>query len=389
MINYPFEQVFTVEDLLASRPDSVLNFSDAGKFTPTQYSYLDNYFPRENNQSRQYYSSSWWGKNFNYPQIQLAHVRNAKLTPGNLFDQNSNASYTTASVRQEDGTIIDISLHNRRRKIIKSHDLNFDNYNFEFHNGYYMWIGHIFPHYGHFLLESLARLWPLKLLKLDNFKFVAHIEGGNYALPFIQQFFSLLGISEQNLICVDSPKQFEQLLVPTASYALGVYNTPFQDSTWQLISSQIRVNTNFGSKVYFSRLRFNQSKPKTKRFLNEEEIERLFEDNGFQVIYPETLSVEQQISAAKNAGIVAGCIGSAMYNAAFMKENGKVFIIAPDNFCFPDDLLISHYRKNHVFYLFVQGNHLEGESTRKQNISVDIKHLKTNLLKLSETPNLK
>ena len=72
-----------------------------------------------------------------------------------------------------------------------------------------------------------------------------------------------------------------------------------------------------------------------------EGIERRFADAGFDVVRPECLPFEEQLGIARRSDILAGCVGSQMYLAAFQPPGGQTAVIAPSNFLFPDDAIIA------------------------------------------------
>lgn len=69
-------------------------------------------------------------------------------------------------------------------------------------------------------------------------------------------------------------------------------------------------------KIYISR-----KKVKNQRVENEEQIERLFEKKGFQIVYPEELDYAKQVKIFNEAKCVAGNSGAAMTNLIFCNEN--------------------------------------------------------------------
>ena len=69
----------------------------------------------------------------------------------------------------------------------------------------------------------------------------------------------------------------------------------------------------------------------------EEKIQRIFEKNGFEVVYPEQLPLSQQAQLVSQASVLAGCAGTALHLALFMRPGGTVVQIkrnskTPDNF---------------------------------------------------------
>ena len=61
-----------------------------------------------------------------------------------------------------------------------------------------------------------------------------------------------------------------------------------------------------------------------RRTFGEERIQKIFQRNGYKVIYPETMPFAQQIAMVKNCRYLAGCAGTALHLAMFMAPGGTV-----------------------------------------------------------------
>jgi len=57
---------------------------------------------------------------------------------------------------------------------------------------------------------------------------------------------------------------------------------------------------------------------------NEGEIEELLQRNGFEIVYPETLSLADQVRTFAEAQCVIGPSGSGMFNTAFAPDACRV-----------------------------------------------------------------
>jgi len=75
-----------------------------------------------------------------------------------------------------------------------------------------------------------------------------------------------------------------------------------------------------GQRLYLSRKRVPR-----RDIVNEEEVERLLADRfGFTVVYPETLSIVEQIQLFHGADVVVGPIGSALCSIVFARPGTKL-----------------------------------------------------------------
>jgi len=76
--------------------------------------------------------------------------------------------------------------------------------------------------------------------------------------------------------------------------------------------------------IYVSRVLSPISRPFYRPMLNELDIEETMKENGFQIVYPETLGLIDQISVFSNAKRIIGPSGSGMLNAVFSSAGTKV-----------------------------------------------------------------
>lgn len=105
-------------------------------------------------------------------------------------------------------------------------------------------------------------------------------------------------------------------------------------------------------KIYISR-----KKVKSNRLANEEEIEYIAKQHGFKIVYPETLSFNEQVQVFYFGRIIVGCAGAAFTNLLFCTEGSKAYLIAP---------------KSHRTALW---------STYAENIGVNLEYLEGNVIK--------
>ncbi len=80
-----------------------------------------------------------------------------------------------------------------------------------------------------------------------------------------------------------------------------------------------------GSRIFLSR-----RKCENQRLINAKEIEELFVEAGFKVIYPEELSFEEEVKVFQSANVIVGPTGAALTNVVYCRRNTLIAIIAPE-----------------------------------------------------------
>ncbi len=186
-----------------------------------------------------------------------------------------------------------------------------------------VFVGNVNQYFGHFLLEHMNRIYALMDKKYQN-KHIVLINDKN--LPVVPDYiFKLLeffGVRRSNIIILNSTTRFKSVCVPSQSFNSRLYTSDSFAKTYDRIAANI-PDTQVYDKIYLSRAMLDD-KHKT---LGEEKVQKIFEKNGFKIIYPEKLPLKTQISLIKNCSVLAGCAGTALHLALFMKPGGTVISI--------------------------------------------------------------
>ena len=131
---------------------------------------------------------------------------------------------------------------------------------------------------------------------------------------------NLIGIPDENIIVLDKTTQFRNLIVPTQCFDFRTAISKRMKKMYDTIASNVTPeNHDTYEKIYFSR-----SKLGANRTFGEVNVQTIFENNGFKVIWPEQLTLDSQIHLAKNARVIAGVAGTALHLGVFMKPNGQI-----------------------------------------------------------------
>jgi capsular polysaccharide biosynthesis protein len=248
--------------------------------------------------------------------------------------------------------------------------------------GQSVYLGWLITHYGHFITESISRMWWLVKYR-DEIKNCVFLVHANFKNPndfplHVKETLQALGVSLSQIVLIDEDMICESLIVPSQSIVLDYSISESQLATWNRIKAQlIKIPAiEPKRKIYLSR-KYQDQKDSSRKF-NDSEVEALFERFGFEIVYPEQLSFKEQISIYADTKILAGPVGSAMHNAAFMNENGTVLILAPNSFLFKTDAHISKVKK-HTLYYFL---HDSGSTNIKRvNYEINIEELSDFLAK--------
>ncbi len=188
----------------------------------------------------------------------------------------------------------------------------------------FMGCGYIFNHFGHFLLEGLSRLYPMLDKKYKNKKLVFVVNKNTKKLPsYVLDILGGLGVKQENIILIHKTTRFAGVYVPPQASVITKYISNIMNTVLDAVAKNLEnKNLKTYKKIYLSRSKMNDG-----RTFGESVIEKIFANNGYQIVWPETLSLQDQITLVKNSEIIAGIAGTALHLSLFMKPGGTVIQI--------------------------------------------------------------
>lgn len=212
--------------------------------------------------------------------------------------------------------------------------------NIPFINEEAVYVGVTYPHFGHFLIEQLNRLWG-KQKEKKNFKWI-FINNKNIDVKnFVYEFMKIFGIKKQDIIVLTSPARFKKIYIPSQTFNMSGSKIDYAMVDGYRAMAQNVKGAGY-ERVYMSRGKLNDK----LRTLGEEKVQKVFEKNGFKIIYPETMTIADQIASVKDAKYLAGCSGTALHWALFMKPGGTVIALKRNSK--PDDFICTQYMLNTI-----------------------------------------
>jgi capsular polysaccharide biosynthesis protein len=196
-------------------------------------------------------------------------------------------------------------------------------------NGTYIYGGPIIPHYGHFLTAALARLWPILRDGPPRAPILCHsIERPEdwFARPYVAAIFGRLGLTLANFAHFREPVIISRLRVPRPAveeqhFAHAVYG----DLARAIGAPYARESAEAGP-VYVSKTRLGSGS--TYRLVNEPALEAAFEARGIRIMYPERMTVPEQIARLASASTIVGTVGSAFHTTLFCGRPKRIIGLA-------------------------------------------------------------
>lgn len=234
-------------------------------------------------------------------------IVNEKLHGFGVFDENFHFVKSSAQVRKNNGNFYP----------------KFNHDDIPYIDADAVFVGNVYNQFGHFLLEHMNRAYAALDEKYKNMKYVLiNNKSVNPVPEYMFILLELLGIKRDNIIILEQTTRFRNVYVPDQGFNLPVYSSWKFGETFDKIAQNVDDSKPGFEKVYVSR-----AKLKERKTYGEEKIQKIFERNGYKVIYPETMSLIDQIKTIKGCKFLAGCAGTALHMCLFMKEGGTVIQI--------------------------------------------------------------
>lgn len=222
-----------------------------------------------------------------------------------------------AGVLNSDGTWhAEASLWRNRRLLTTSPPM--PDAPFETRKGTWLWGGVLWMHFGHFLVESMSRLWALEHLndKIDGILFIPkRPRNGDEVAGFQRQLLEALGTSAP-IACAPAPERIERLIVPGQGFGLGNMVTGtdiFRAAMLKRFGKDI--NPEGPKQLYISRSLLPSGRG---NLIGETEIEDHLSREGYTIYHPQRHDVPHQIATYKAARQIIAAEGSALHLLAMV-----------------------------------------------------------------------
>lgn len=197
--------------------------------------------------------------------------------------------------------------------------------------------GVAFSHFGHFLIETLSRLWWV--IKNKEFsKKIVFIKNRDFDENKFIKLLLLCGLKKENIIFLEQATRFKLVIIPDQSLIFFNYYTDEFLTPYNEILKNIKPSVY--EKIYLSRTKFEK-----KDHINEIYFENFYRSLGYKIVYPEKLDIAEQISLVSGADEIVSTMGTISHLAIFCKPNAKlVTFLRSRSLLSPGQLLINDAR---------------------------------------------
>lgn len=191
-----------------------------------------------------------------------------------------------------------------------------------------IYLGTYIRQWGHFLLDSCARLWVVLTeyaKQADVFVWTIGTDekillDGNYS-----EFLKLLGIYDKCII-IQRPVRYRKVIIPErgifkSSYWSEEYSRLFDYAIERICSAEENLPRNENKRIFLSRTKLGRND------LGSKDMDLFFAKNGYSILYPERISLSALINIMNRAEVVASISGSTAHNFLFLPPHKHGIII--------------------------------------------------------------
>ena len=242
--------------------------------------------------------------------------------------------------------------------------------------------GHV---YYHWMFDIIPRLEILKRSGIE-FDRIDRFVINSFNKPYQKETLALLGVPVEKIIESDrhSHIQATELIVPS----FPGYMDWVEEGTIKFLRQTFlpRITS---SKANYQKIYVSRAKAKNRQLINESEVSKLLETQGFKTIFLEELSVLEQVAIFAQAQIIVAPHGSGLANVVFCSPNTKIIEIFSPNYVRTYYWMISQQLQLQHYYLVGKRfdcpslSALMYQNPLTEDILVDISSLKSILRHLS------
>lgn len=194
--------------------------------------------------------------------------------------------------------------------------------------------GIFWNNFGHFLLESLARLWAYEhvrgldpyLLFYLNWVPPKYLEKENYAYQVLSGF----NIPHNRVVFTDKPVMIKDILIPSQKYGYTYCKNPDADMMKFIRSFRYPAIMPKGfeeaEKIYVSRSKIPDGAGKP---IGEKHFDEYLASNGYKIFHPEFYNLYQQLTLYSRVNKIIFCDGGALHGCILLPDlKAEVAVIA-------------------------------------------------------------
>lgn len=217
-----------------------------------------------------------------------------------------------------------------------------------------VYCGWMFNHFGHFLIETVSRLWYCGRID-PNLPLIFHTSETverTFARSAQAAVLRAVGAAEHRVVACRRRIKVDSLHVPWPAIEIRrqIYDLfyPFTQQLGQSIVSGLAAQS--PRKVYLSRSKLDTG---NRWLAGEPAVENIMTDLGFVIAHPESMGFPEQIALLQDCETICGFAGSAFHTLLFARPNKRTLYLVPEAVINANLHMIDKARGDHSTFGFV------------------------------------
>jgi Glycosyltransferase 61 len=199
-------------------------------------------------------------------------------------------------------------------------------------------------HFGHLLTEQLARLWAYRTAKEmhPDLRPILYKKKWTQAIaPWERAILESAGIPGDDALVIAGAIRPHRVLAATPMFSQPQYASPRLVDTWDEVgrgAQRLAGPVKTPKRIYISRRRAG------RWCHNGADLEAVFGEAGFSVLYPEDLPFAEQVATFRNADVIAGYAGSGMFTSMLCEQPVRIMLVCSEGYLPHNEQLIAAVR---------------------------------------------
>ncbi|MGY2048792.1 glycosyltransferase family 61 protein [Methylobacterium sp. JK268] len=187
--------------------------------------------------------------------------------------------------------------------------------------GTYLFVPALAPHYGHFITDTLAHLWPLVGWQGERPRLVTLAPSAPAGADYVGVILERLGFGPGEVLHFDRPVRLPRLVLPDPAFRERAFVHGIYGALCREVGRPFWGDAQAERPVYLTKTRLPSG---IARIANEAGIVEELDRRGVEIVAPETLPFVEQVRLLSTRRIVLGSTGSAFHTTVFACPGRRV-----------------------------------------------------------------
>lgn len=259
-------------------------------------------------------------------------LKNAKIVPYSLDCREIYENYIHGIVHDDLTSSVRGLIRGDNRKLLINENRLAEVHStltYKYEAGTYFYIGPFINQFGHLITQTLSRAWAYNEYKEIVDKIIILGRSANDTIErlpkYVLELFDFFNLELNKILFITDAVQIENLIAPAQSHGIGFRESWHKKEFLSFYDKGQYTDSSLPKKIFISR-RFFKLKG---RLAGLDSVADVLKKNDYTEVFPEKLSIEQQIKLFYNATHIIAEEGSALHTLDLIPEiKAKVFLIS-------------------------------------------------------------